>query len=69
LSRLCNSKIDSLAIPNTFPVSWDFGFRRSLNDEEVGEVCVTGVIRKSQIGCCYSGYEKLESGDIGVLFF
>ena len=44
LSRFCNTTIASLASPNTFPVSWDFGFRRSLNDEEVGELSVLLVL-------------------------
>ena len=48
LSRLQNSSIDSLAIPNTFPVSWNFGFKRNLNDGEALEVsslleCLEGV--------------------------
>jgi hypothetical protein len=47
LSRFCNSIIESLAIPNTVPVSWNFGFRRSLNDEEVGELSVLLVLLES----------------------
>jgi hypothetical protein len=40
LSRLHNSSIHSLAIPNTILVSWNFGFRRNWNDEEASEVSV-----------------------------
>lgn len=32
------SRIVSLAIPNTFPVSWDFVSRGNSNDEEVREL-------------------------------
>lgn len=49
LSRFHYTKIDSLAILNTFPMSWDFDFRRNLNDEEGVNFAVDGV-SKSEVG-------------------
>lgn len=38
LSRKHELNISSFVVPDTVPHSWDFGFRRNLNEVEIGEV-------------------------------
>lgn len=49
ISRLYNSSIESLTIPNTTPVSWNLGFRRNLNDEQALEVSASLIWSKESV--------------------
>ena len=37
LSRYTNSLVERLVVHSSFPMSWDFEFKRNLNDQEIEE--------------------------------